>query len=71
VNLSLEGLAFLTDCALAVSEQSAWKYAHTAHRAQPRDSKRVKDVSEYERAVRCNYSPEEKTALLRVSGGLD
>ncbi|GAQ86053.1 hypothetical protein KFL_002670115 [Klebsormidium nitens] len=70
VNLTLEGLAFLTDCALAVCEQSAWKYAHIAHRAPVRDPKRAKDLTDYERAVQCNYAPEEKTALLRVIGFL-
>ena len=64
--VTLEGLQLLAHWSARVSEQAAWKYAHPNQAAK--SGEEGVELLDYERAVRCNYSDDERVTLVRYIG---
>ncbi|CAM6128500.1 unnamed protein product [Calypogeia fissa] len=61
----LEGFQLLSEWTGRVWEQCAWKFARPAKNAQPYDNSTP--LTDYEKVVRCNYTTQERKALLEIT----
>eukprot|EP00249_Psilotum_nudum_P020261 c27628_g3_i1 orf=83-4003(+) len=63
----LEGFQFLSKWTGQVWEQCAWKFSRPCKDVFPLDEDHSTPVSDYEKVVRCNYSQEERKALVELT----
>ncbi|CAM6089472.1 unnamed protein product [Calypogeia fissa] len=61
----VEGFQLLSAWTGRVWEQCAWKFARPAKDSQPYDS--TTPLTDYEKVVRCNYTAQERKALLEMT----
>eukprot|EP01132_Coremiostelium_polycephalum_P008287 gene8287-10183_t len=59
-NIIITGLTFLSDWTTRVLHQSAWKYS------KPNNDPAIPAQFDYERVVKYNYTPDERTALIQI-----
>lgn len=64
----VEGFQLLSEWTGRVWQQSAWKFSRPAKDSERFDAERVVEVTDYEKVVRCNYTAEERKALLETIG---
>lgn len=62
----VEGFQLLSEWTGRIWEQSAWKFSRPAKDATPFDPERSTEVTDYEKVVRCNYTPLERKALVEL-----
>jgi cytoplasmic FMR1 interacting protein len=62
----VEGFQLLSQWTGWVWEQSAWKFSRPAKEWSPFDTDHSKDVSDYEKVVRCNYTVAERKAMVEL-----
>ncbi|XP_024519238.1 protein PIR [Selaginella moellendorffii] len=62
----LEGFQCLSEWTGRVWEQCAWKFSRPSKEATPYDEDVSAVVTDYEKVVRCNYSPEERKAMVEL-----
>ncbi|CAK9264816.1 unnamed protein product [Sphagnum jensenii] len=62
----VDGFQLLSEWTGRVWEQSAWKFSRPTTELSPFDTDRSKDVSDYEKVVRCNYTAVERKAMVEL-----
>nr|PNR59501.1 hypothetical protein PHYPA_002292 [Physcomitrium patens] len=62
------GFQLLSEWTGRVWQQSAWKFSRPAKDSERFDAERSVDVTDYEKVVRCNYTAEERKALIEAIG---
>ncbi|CAM6019075.1 unnamed protein product [Sphagnum balticum] len=62
----VEGFQLLSQWTGWVWEQSAWKFSRPVKEWSPFDTDHSKDVSDYEKVVRCNYTVAERKAMVEL-----
>lgn len=66
-NMIIEGFQLLNRWTGCVWEQCAWKFSRPCKETSPIDGDQSTAVSDYEKVVRCNYSQEERKAMVELS----
>jgi cytoplasmic FMR1 interacting protein len=64
----VEGFQLLSEWTGRVWQQSAWKFSRPAKDSGRFNVERLVDVTDYEKVVRCNYTAEERKALMETIG---
>ncbi|KAI5067235.1 hypothetical protein GOP47_0017763 [Adiantum capillus-veneris] len=66
-NMIVEGFQLLNKWTGRVWEQCSWKFSRPCKDASPFDGEQSTVVSDYEKVVRCNYTQEERKAMVELS----